>query len=103
MLEKMNLTCELVENGEAVLEKLSEKKYDLLLMDVQMPVKDGLAASREIRAWDNPNKDIHIIALTAMAMEEDEQACKKAGMNQFLTKPVHPDKLMLAIAKAMNL
>ncbi len=104
IMKKMNLHSDLVTNGEAVLERMRKRHYDIVLMDVHMPVMDGLAATRVIRdkSSDIPNKDVHIIALTAMAMGKDASACKKAGMNQFLTKPVHPQKLLLAIAGAMG-
>jgi len=105
LLEKMNIHPDLVGDGEAVLEKLKEKRYDLLIMDVQMPKLDGLETTRLIRDTrsDIPQKDIHILALTAMAMSEDVLACKEAGMDRFLTKPIHPQKLMMAIAAAMGI
>ncbi len=105
LLERMNLYPDLVGDGEAVLAQLRNKRYDLLIMDVQMPKLDGLETTRRIRdkTSDIPQKDIQIIALTAMAMNEDAMACKQAGMDRFLTKPVHPHKLMLAIAGAMGL
>ncbi|WDP89049.1 MAG: response regulator [Desulfobacter sp.] len=102
MLEKAGIVPDLAEDGEAVLEKLRRSSYDILIMDVQMPRMDGLETTRRIRDRDSdiPQKDIYIIALTAMAMKQDEQACKKAGMDRFLTKPVHPRELMQAIAGA---
>jgi len=104
LLEKMNIVPDIVGDGGAALEKLRKKRYDLMIMDVQMPVLDGLDATRTIRneTSDIPQKDIYIIALTAMATNEDALTCKKAGMNQVLTKPVHPQKLMQAIAQAMG-
>jgi signal transduction histidine kinase len=105
ILEKMNLSAEIVGDGEAVLEKLRQKKYDLLFLDIQMPKLDGLETARIIRdkTSDIQQKKIPIIALTALAMEEDSRRCLKAGMDQFLTKPIHPDKLVLAIARAMGI
>lgn len=105
ILEKMNLPVEIVGDGEAVLEKLRQKKYDLLFLDIQMPKLDGLETARIIRdkTSDIQQKKIPIIALTALAMEEDSRRCLKAGMDQFLTKPIHSEELVLAIAKAMGI
>ena len=105
MLEKLNLIPDVVENGEAVLEKMRESSYDLLLLDIQMPRLDGLETARIIRdrSSDIRQKTIPIVALTALAMREDAAACKEAGMDRFLTKPVHPRKLLHAIAWAMGI
>ena len=105
ILEKINLSVEIVGDGEAVLEKLRQKRYDLLFLDIQMPKLDGLETARIIRdkTSDIQQKKIPIIALTALAMEEDSRQCLKAGMDQFLTKPIHSDKLVLAIARAMGI
>ena len=68
--------------------------YDAILMDVRMPVKDGLAASVEIRAQNRPDaKTVPIIAMTANAFDEDVQRSLQAGMNAHLSKPVDPDLL----------
>ncbi len=105
IFEKMNLKADIVNDGEAVLEKLNRNQYDLLFLDVQMPKLDGLETTRIIRDKNSfiQQKKIPIIALTALAMEEDERQCLKAGMDQFLTKPIHPEKLVFAIAKAMGI
>ncbi|MBR1497609.1 MAG: response regulator, partial [Oscillospiraceae bacterium] len=68
--------------------------YDAVLMDVRMPVLDGLGAARAIRALDRPDaKEIPIIALTANAFDEDVQRSLQAGMNAHLTKPIEPERL----------
>ena len=105
ILDKMNLRADIVNDGEAVLEKLKGREYDMLFLDIQMPKLDGLETCRIIRDKNSyiRQKKIPIIALTALAMEEDERECLKAGMDQFLTKPIHPEKLVLAIAKAMGI
>ncbi|WP_052812877.1 response regulator [Desulfonatronum thioautotrophicum] len=84
-----------VENGEQALEALAIERFDLVLMDISMPVMDGLEATRIIRSGERPgiNKTIPIIALTAMVMPMDRQRCIAAGMDAFVTKPVESSKL----------
>lgn len=100
MLKKINLSAHVVNNGEEVLEKLREFDYDLILMDVQMPKLDGIQTTKIIRdpESDIKQKAIPIIALTALAMQDDEKKCIKAGMDQYLTKPIHPEKIITAIS-----
>lgn len=100
MLKKMNLSATVVANGEEVLRMIREKAFDLILMDVRMPVLDGIETTKIIRApeSDIKIKNIPIIALTALAMQEDAEKCLKAGMDRYLTKPIHPDKIVYAIA-----
>ncbi len=105
MLKKRNIQVSVAEDGEQVLEKLKEARYDLILMDVRMPVLDGLATTRIIR---DPNSDIAqkkipIIALTALAMPEDAAMCLNAGMDRYLSKPVLPDKLTEALSGVFEL
>jgi CheY-like chemotaxis protein len=78
-----------VEDGIKALEALKTKKYDLILMDVQMPKMDGLTATKTIRQK-LKMKDIVIIAITAHAMKEDRTECLNAGMNDYITKPFKP-------------
>ena len=77
--------------------RFSEKPegyYDAILMDVRMPVMDGLTATKTIRALDRPDaKTIPIIAMTANVFDEDVERSREAGMNAHLSKPVEPDKL----------
>lgn len=79
----------IVENGKKVLEELVRNNYDLILMDVQMPEMDGLEATKIIRMMEKETgKHIPIIALTAYAMESDQEKCINSGMDCFLSKPV---------------
>ncbi len=86
-------------NGAIAFEKFTEGSYDLVLMDRQMPVMDGLTATRHIRAWekDNQRAPTPIIALTASALLGDREKCLAAGCTAFLTKPIKQDVLLQAI------
>jgi two-component system sensor histidine kinase RpfC len=84
---------EIVENGQLALERLRNKHYDIVFMDMHMPVMDGIAATRAWRAEEDSNSSIPIIALTANISEDDRLACLQAGMNEFLSKPVSPERI----------
>jgi two-component system sensor histidine kinase/response regulator len=92
---------DVAENGAIALEKFKAGTYDLVLMDVQMPVMDGYTATREIRKWEQENgrKETPIIALTAHAMKEDVQKSLDAGCTDHLTKPIKRATLMEAVQK----
>jgi len=95
LLDKLGYDCEVVEDGQQALDELARRAYDLVLMDCQMPVLDGLEATRRIRAGESgaSNASIAIVALTAHALPEDRVACLDAGMNEVLTKPIRIDLL----------
>ncbi|MEA4854322.1 MAG: response regulator [Christensenella sp.] len=97
LLEKLGVEVVHAENGLQAVQKFEESLrgyYDAILMDIRMPVMDGLEATRKIRALPHPNaKTIPIIAMTANAFEEDVQISINAGMNAHLSKPVEPEKL----------
>ncbi len=97
ILEKAGYLSEVVENGREALEAVQRKSYDLILMDIQMPVIDGLEATRSIRGGMGLTPDVPILAVTAKAMKGDQEACEQAGMNGYLTKPVHPQLLLETI------
>jgi CheY-like chemotaxis protein/HPt (histidine-containing phosphotransfer) domain-containing protein len=86
-----------VSNGAEVLVAIEKDKFDLILMDIQMPEVDGYAATKEIRMLSNGYSKIPIIALTAHALMGDHEKCIKAGMNDYLTKPIIADKLIVKI------
>jgi CheY-like chemotaxis protein/HPt (histidine-containing phosphotransfer) domain-containing protein len=101
ILKKLGLRADAVANGAEALKSLETVPYDLVLMDVQMPVMDGYEATQQIR---NPqsavtNHGIPIIAMTAHAMQGDRERCLKAGMNDYVTKPVSPRALAEALDK----
>ncbi|MCP5279797.1 MAG: PAS domain-containing protein [Thiobacillus sp.] len=91
MLDKLGLSVHALENGAQAVETLgSGDAADLVLMDVNMPIMDGLAATRQVRAWEqvHARPRLPIIALTADAFEEDRQRCLKAGMDDYIAKPM---------------
>lgn len=97
--EKINV--DIASNGKIALEKITNNEYDVVLMDVQMPEMDGIEATGHIRR--NPvekKKNVPIIALTANANSIEAEKCRKAGMNDFVTKPFDPLDLFLKILKA---
>ena len=99
-LERLGLGAHLVANGREVLEALSGRSFDLILMDCQMPEMDGFEATRKIRQLEKESgKHIPIIAMTANAMKGDEEACRAAGMDAYLSKPVRREKLAEALGR----
>jgi len=98
-LEDTPYRVEVAETGALACEKFMAGRYDLVLMDRQMPVMDGLTATRTIRAWERANDraPIPIIALTASALRGDREMCLAAGCTAFLTKPIKQEVLLRAI------
>jgi len=95
-------------DGEDAVEKVQRRDFDAVLMDIQMPVMDGLEAARRIRALaQTPGKErfatLPIIAMTALAMAQDAQKSRDAGMNDHISKPVAPDRLMAVLTKWVRL
>ncbi len=88
LMASLGLEADLVENGMDAVKACKESYYDLVLMDVMMPVMDGITACRTIRHLPEPNSKCHIIALTANAQTHDRDVCLEAGMDDFLSKPV---------------
>ena len=90
MLKRLGVAAEAAENGLEALSKLTERHYELVLMDVQMPLMDGYEAARRIRAPGSgvKNPSVPIIALTAHALTSDRERCLAAGMNDYLSKPL---------------
>jgi signal transduction histidine kinase/DNA-binding response OmpR family regulator len=93
MLEKFGCSADVASNGLEALEALHRQPYDLVLMDMHMPEMDGLEATKQIRRSLASERQPRIVALTAAALREDQEACLAAGMDAFLTKPVRPEHL----------
>jgi two-component system sensor histidine kinase/response regulator len=92
ILQDAGFVVEIAENGRIALDLLQQRSFDAVLMDMQMPVMDGVSATREIRKLP-AHSALPIIAMTANAMQSDKQRCMDAGMNDFVTKPIDPETL----------
>ena len=92
-LEKLSCSADLASNGFEAIEMCRRKRYDVILMDCQMPEMDGYAATGQIRCSLGPNRNTPIIALTANALTEDRERCLAAGMNDYIAKPIRRDQL----------
>ncbi len=97
---------DVADDGAAAVEKLKGAEpgqYDLILMDIQMPILNGYEATKQIRALDQPGiSDIPIIAMTANAFDEDKKAALAAGMNGHIAKPIDVPKLMELLTEILN-
>lgn len=102
LFKKMGISPDLALDGREAVESAAEKCYDVIFMDVQMPVMDGLEATRLIRsATDSASHGSRIIAMTANAFSEDREACFAAGMDDYLAKPVTIDGVRAALHRAL--
>lgn len=89
LLSRRGIACTLVDNGRSAVEAWEEQKYDLIFMDVQMPVMDGLKATRLIREREKVlGGHTVIVAMTAYAMATDRERCLQAGMDEYFSKPM---------------
>ncbi|MCK5035871.1 MAG: response regulator [Candidatus Sabulitectum sp.] len=105
ILKKTGVRVDAVANGRESVIALEQVPYDLVFMDVQMPVMDGIEATRLIRSTDSKvrNHDVPIIAMTAHAMQGDKDRCLEAGMNDYLSKPISPAPMAKVLKKWLDL
>jgi two-component system, sensor histidine kinase and response regulator len=99
LLTRQGLSVDAVENGLQALSAVQKSHYSLILMDVQMPEMDGFEATQAIRKMEESLRRIPIIAMTAHAMKEDRERCLAAGMDDYISKPINPGKLIELIEK----
>jgi CheY-like chemotaxis protein len=102
LLERQGWRVFAVHDGDQAVKAVERGGFDLVLMDVQMPVMDGLEATRRIRALPAPAGRIPVIGLTAHAMKEDRDRCLAAGMDHYVSKPVSPHALYAAIEETLQ-
>jgi CheY-like chemotaxis protein/nitrogen-specific signal transduction histidine kinase len=100
LLEGWNANVDIAENGALAVDKMKSNEYDLIIMDIHMPVMDGYTASQKIREF---NQNIPILALTAAATSDIQEKIFNSGMQDYVTKPFHPDDLFLQIRSTMKL
>jgi signal transduction histidine kinase/CheY-like chemotaxis protein len=99
VMDRLGHELTIAENGVEAIKRLREGRFDLILMDIQMPLMDGIQATKVIRSFDEPWQDIPIVALTAHAMEGHREAYAAAGMNGFVSKPFKIDVLVDEMAR----
>lgn len=106
LLKEEGFILDTAEDGTIAVEKMRTAKpgqYDLILMDIQMPIMDGYEATRQIRKLENPETaNIPIVAITANAFEEDRQKALEAGMNEHVSKPIDMERLLEIMKKVLK-
>jgi CheY-like chemotaxis protein len=100
LLSKLGYSCEIAEDGQKALDAVGSERYDLILMDMQMPNVTGYQATEEIRSM---GLDVPVIALTANAMKGDRQKCIEAGCDDYLSKPINRQQLENIVNKYIKL
>jgi CheY-like chemotaxis protein/two-component sensor histidine kinase len=98
-LINLGYAIEVAENGAEAVAKVKNRRYDLIFMDVQMPVMDGFQATQEIRSLGEDSSSIPIVAVTANAFQTEREKCFSSGMDDYLTKPVDKDRLKEALRR----
>ncbi|HVL01703.1 MAG TPA: ATP-binding protein, partial [Dongiaceae bacterium] len=102
MLTRVGIDADIVFDGEAAIEAASNRHYDLIMMDIEMPVVDGIEATRVIQAGNGPNKKTPILALTASVLDDDRKRILAAGMQGFVGKPVRLNQLTQELDRWFN-
>ncbi len=101
-LRPLGAEVSIVADGQQALDALAEAPFDLVLMDMQMPVMDGLEATRRLRSSGGRNAQIPVLALTANVMESHREACRQAGMGGYITKPIDARVLLASVVSAVD-
>jgi CheY-like chemotaxis protein len=104
LLQKLGITCDIAQDGLEAFEMYKKNKYDLILMDMQMPKLDGIECTKLIREYEksiNSSQLIYIVAVTANTFSSDMQNCFNAGMNDFISKPFKESDIMDKLKNAI--
>jgi CheY-like chemotaxis protein len=102
-IQKLVKNIDVANNGKEALDKFGTSKYDIILMDIQMPVMDGILATKKIREIESStNRHTPIIAITANALAGDKENCLAAGMNDYISKPFQPEVLIHKIKNLLT-
>jgi len=101
ILSSLGFEVDVVENGQLALEKLKNGRFDVVMLDCQMPVMDGYTAAREIRKLSGPAAKVPIVAMTAHAMTGDREKCIESGMNEYISKPVKKEALIEVLSRTL--
>lgn len=103
-IKKLGVLCDLASNGQQAVEMHFQKSYDIILMDMYMPILDGLEATRQIREMEKTtgNKPVYIVALTANSLADKKEICMEAGMDNMVEKPLRAAKLMDIIERLVE-
>jgi PAS domain S-box-containing protein len=102
ILEDLGFEVAIAEDGQRALDMLEEAEFDIVLMDCQMPKLDGFEATRRFRAKERPGRRLPVLALTAQAMAGDEDECRRAGMDDYLSKPIDRRTLIAKLQKLLG-
>jgi len=99
VLKRLGYSVDIAANGLEVMQALERRPYNIILMDIQMPMMDGLEATRTIRRRLSPERQPKIIAVTAHALDYSREMCLDAGMDEYIAKPVQKDELAQVLGR----
>lgn len=105
IFRQIGFTCDIASDGKEAFEMYQQKAYDLIFMDIQMPVMDGLESTQLIRVFEKESETLHraiIVALSGSELEENKNVCLEVGMDDFIEKPIRVESLREYISKLNN-